>query len=77
MLTTLADPNISMDEKKGVIGDLTETLLFTPYVNNIHLNNEESKYFPNTIAITHNGVSRVIIDFNKPTTLEDNLKALD
>ena len=77
MLTTLADPNISMDEKKGVIGDLTETLLFTPYVNNIHLNNEESKYFPNTIAITHNGVSRVIIDFNKPTTIEDNLKALD
>ena len=77
MLTTLADPNIPMDEKKGVIGDLTETLLFTPYVNNIHLNNEESKYFPNTIAITHNGVSRVIIDFNKPTTLEDNLKALD
>lgn len=77
ILTTLADPNISMDEKKGVIGDLTETLLFTPYVNNIHLNNEESKYFPNTIAITHNGVSRVIIDFNKPTTLEDNLKALD
>lgn len=77
MLTTLADPNISMDEKKGVIGDLTETLLFTPYVNNIHLNNEESKYFPNTIAITHNGVSRVIIDFNKPTTIEDNLKILD
>ena len=77
MLTTLADPNISMDEKKGVIGDLTKTLLFTPYVNNIHLNNEESKYFPNTIAITHNGVSRVIIDFNKPTTIEDNLKILD
>lgn len=77
MLTTLADPNISMNEKKGVIGDLTETLLFTPYVNNIHLNNEESKYFPNTIAITHNGVSRVIIDFNKPTTIENNLKILD
>lgn len=77
MLTTLADPNISMDEKKGVIGSLTETLLFTPYVNNIHLNNEESKYFPNTIAITHNGISKVIIDFNKQTTLEDNLKALD
>ena len=77
MLTTLADPNISMDEKKKVIGDLSETLLFTPYVNNIHLNNEESKYFPNTIAITHNGVSKVIIDFNKPTTIEDNLKILD
>ena len=77
MLTTLADPNIAMNEKKGVIGDLTETLLFTPYVNNIHLNNEESKYFPNTIAITHNGVSRVIIDFNKPTTIENNLKILD
>ena len=77
MLTTLADPNISMDKKKKVIKDLSKTLLFTPYVNNIHLNNEESKYFPNTIAITHNGVSRVIIDFNKPTTIEDNLKILD
>ena len=77
MLTTLADPNIPMEKKSSVIGQLSETLLFTPYVNNIHLNNEDSQYYPNTIAITHNGISKVIIDFNKQTTLEDNINALD
>lgn len=77
MLTTLADPNIPMEKKSSVIGQLSEILLFTPYVNNIHLNNEDSQYYPNTIAITHNGISKVIIDFNKQTTLEDNINALD
>lgn len=77
MLTTLADPNIPMEKKSSVIGQLSETLLFTPYVNNIHLNDEDSQYYPNTIAITHNGISKVIIDFNKQTTLKDNIEALD
>ena len=77
MLATLADPNIPMEKKGSVIGQLSETLLFTKYVNNIHLNDEDSQYYPNTIAITHNGISKVIIDFNKQTTLEDNIKALD
>ena len=72
----LANPNIPMNEKKSVIGDLTETLLFTPYVNNIHLNDENSQYYPNTIAITHNGISKVIIDFNKPTNTENNFDTL-
>lgn len=77
MVSVLADPNIPMEKKGSVIGQLSETLLFTPYVNNIHLNDEDSQYYPNTIAITHNGISKVIIDFNKQTTLEDNINALD
>ena len=42
MVSVLADPNIPMEKKGSVIGQLSETLLFTPYVNNIHLNDEDS-----------------------------------
>lgn len=75
-IDVLADPSADMEEKRRAIAELNALLIFSR-PNQIHLNDNESSFAPNTIYITRNGSRIKIIDFNKGIgTSEDLLEAI-
>lgn len=63
-VSIIADRNTTMEDKKAAIGNLNDLLIFAPRINQLHVNDENSKVLPNTVAITKKGESSVLIDFS-------------
>ena len=61
----LADPNNTMQDKKSARAVLNDYLIFSKGVNQLHLNDEESKVDPNTIYITKDGQPVKVLDFEE------------
>lgn len=60
----IADTNNTMQDKKAAIASLNDLVIFAPGINQLHVNDESFDQAPNTIAITKNGQSSTVIDFN-------------
>lgn len=73
LLAILADTETTTQDKKSAIGQLNDLLIFSR-PNQIHYNDEASKYDANTIYITRNGVPVKVIDFDEGTGSLQNLK---
>lgn len=60
----LADPNTTIEDKKSAIAQLSDYLVFSKGVNQIHLNDSKSKIDPDTIYVTRNGQPVKVLDFH-------------
>lgn len=73
LLAILADTEVTTQDKKSAIGQLNDLLIFSR-PNQIHYNDEASKYDANTIYITRNGIPVKVIDFDEGTGSLQDLK---
>ena len=70
LVSILADPDATMQDKKSAMGNLNDLLIFAPKLNQLHVNDESYKYAPNTITITKDGQTRTVIDFDEGTGID-------
>lgn len=73
---TLADPDTIMQDKKSAMVRLNDLLLFSE-ANQIHLNDSESKFDPDTIYITRDGQAIKVLDFENPISDDNTATLLD
>ena len=72
----LADPDTTMQDKKSAMAQLNDLLLFSE-TNQIHLNDSESKFDPDTIYITKDGQAVKVLDFENPISDDNTATLLD
>lgn len=71
LIKNLASQDVTMEDRKRAITNLKNLLVFSK-PNDIHLNEEDNKFDPNTLYITRNGEAIKVIDYSEGTgTWED------